>query len=360
MMKKWLLWLAALLLLGLGQAAADGMYIDGRTADRVHLRVSPMADAESLGLFFTGTPVERIAMTDDGWTRVQIGSHAGYVRSEYLAATAAQKFPAYVVDNRTSDWVNLRSGASFEANPVGRLENGDAVRLMGETASGWSYVTAEGRRGYVVTEFLSAAPTGGQADVRASSRVVGVTEAGDYILAVDAGSGQTVYLVSQEEQPLITREDVNFDGYDDLVITTARGATNFYYAFFVWTSGGYVRAGHPGVEGIANYALHPERGMVTSSANAGSAGALYEDCIFTWDGTDLHLIRHAQAANLHEYRTEGTAFVTVMYDRKIDLTVYAYDAEGGMTLIHSEVVDMNRMDTQKLEEMKQRLWEGLR
>lgn len=358
-MKKWLIWLVSLMLLGLGQAAADGMYIDGRTADRVHLRVSPMAEAESLGLFFTGTPVERIAMTDDGWARVQIGSHAGYVRAEYLADAAAQRFPAYVVDNRTSDWVNLRSGASFEADPVGRLENGDAVRLMGETASGWSYVTAEGKRGYVVTEFLAAASVDGQTAVTASVQVVGVTETGDYILAVQPGSGQAIYLVSQEEQPPIIREDVNFDGYEDLVITTARGTTNSFYAFFIWTASGYVRAGHPGVEGIANYALYPERGMVTSSANAGGAGALYEDCIFTWDGTDLHLIRRAQASSYHEYRTEGTAFVTVLYDRKIDLTVYVHDAEGGMTLIHSEIVDMNRMDAQKLEEMKQRLWEGL-
>lgn len=360
MKNRLMLLLMALLLLMVVPALADTQYIDGGTADRVHLRQSPSGGAASLGLYFTGTPVERLATADGGFSRVRIGTETGYVRTEYLSSTAEPACMTCVVDNPTSDWVNLRSGASFQAEPVGRLENGEVVTLMGETASGWSYVQVGGVRGYVVTEFLSAAAYTAAPGMAARTQIVGTTAEGGYIHALDAGDGYTVYFVAAEEDPIVTREDVNFDGRADLVVTTVRGATNFYYEFFVWTGSGYVRAAYPGVEGIANYSLYPELGYVYSSANGGNAGSAYVDCIFRWDGTQLHLVRCARSEGLREYRSEGTAFVSVLHDRKLELNIYDYTAGDGGVLIYSEIIDMNAMDAGKLEEMKQRLWTGLR
>lgn len=360
-------WIAALLLLFVFLSvqtalAAETAYIDGGTADRVHLRQSPSETAASLGLYFTGTPAERLADLSGGWSRVRIGSETGFVRTQYLAGTGHRLFPSYVVDNRTSDWVNLRSGASFEKEPVGCLSNGAAVLLMGETASGWSYVEADGLRGYVVTEFLRT--TGQSAPAAASPSVamktLGTTPDGQFILSCTPANGQTIYLVAQEEQPLCDQLDVNFDGYPDLVVTTIRGATNCFCEFFIWHDGGYVRAAHPGIdEGVANYQLYPAEGWVLSSANNGNAGALYDECLYEWDGTDLKLLRRATAESLREYRSEGATFVTVFHDRKISLTVYDCSGEDSV-LIHSETVDLNGMNTDKLEQMKQRLWTGLR
>ncbi len=347
-------------------AAAETLYIDGGNTDRVHLRASPTLEAGSMGLYFTGVPVERLTTVAGGWSRVRIGDETGYVRTEYLSASVQAAFPSCTVDNSTSDWVNLRSGPSFEADPVGRLNNGTALQLLGETASGWSYVRWGSTRGYVVSDFIAVRATG-TADAGAApetinagaTQIVGTTAQGDYICAYQASSGQTIYFVSMEADPFVTFDDVNFDGREDIVVTTARGATNCYYEFFVWTPGGYVRAEHPGVDGIANYGLYAAGEYVLSSVNAGNAGALYEDCLFTWDGTELHLIRRATSDNLREYRTEGGAFVTVLHDRKIDLTVYGYAADGEVTILHQEVIDMNRMGPELLEEMEQRLWDGL-
>ena len=352
-MKKWLVFFLVTALLLWTAAAAEMLCINGVTADRVHLRATPSETGASLGLYFTGTPAELLEGWVAGWARVRIGAETGYIRTEYLQASAANAMLMYQVDNRTSDWVNLRSGASFEAEAIGRLNNGDVVQLMGETASGWSYVNSGGLRGYVVTEFLSPCR-------ELVSRIVGTTADGGYIHACEAEQGQTIYFVAMEEDPFITREDVNFDGRTDLVVATIRGTTNCYYEFFVWTGSGYVRAEHRGVEGIANYVLHPEKGYVQSSANGGNAGALYEDCLLRWEGNELRLVRRAESQNQHEYRSEGTSFVTVLHDRQAELTVFDYTADGDSTLIYEEIIDLNDMNTDKLNEMKQHLWTGLR
>lgn len=359
-MKKCGILLVVMLLLLAGTAYAQTLVIDGDTADRVHLRAMPSESAPSLGLYFTGAPVEQLGSPEGGWTRVRIGSETGYIRAEYLRRDAAAAFPVCVVDNRTSDWVNLRGGASFEAQPVGRLNNGERLALMGETASGWSYVQYGGLRGYVVTEFLTVQATEEPAAPGMVGSIVGTTADGGYIHAFHADNGQTIYFVAMEAEPFITREDVNFDGYDDLVVTVSRGATNCYYEFFVFTGSGYVRAEHPGVEGIANYVLHPEWGFVSSSANAGNAGALYEDCLLRWEGSDLRLVRRAASQEYREYRPEGNTFVIVMHNRQAELTVYGYTAEGESVLLHEEIIELKYMDADKLNEMKQHLWTGLR
>ncbi|MBQ2953868.1 MAG: hypothetical protein IJE07_09990 [Clostridia bacterium] len=373
------LWMLLLVLLAVaGTACAETMFIDGGAADEVHLRSSPVDSASSLGVYYTGTPVERLTATSGGWSRVRIGSQTGYVRTEHLAGEAQLAFRDCVVNNTTSDWVNLRQEDSFEATVLARLDNGTALQLMGETAVGWGYVLWNGQRGYVVTDFLTAAapaprqtpeastapaatvPAASPAPVAAGSSIVGTTADGGYIHAYDAGNGQTIYFVAMEADPFITLEDVNFDGRADIVVTTIRGATNCYYEFFVWTEAGYIRADHPGVEGIANYILHPQYGYVASSAKAGNAGALYEDCLMRWEGSSLRLVRRSTSEERREYRSEGTSFVIVMHSRQASLTVYAYTAEGDSTLLHEEIVDLNGMDAEMLEEMKQHLWEGLR
>ena len=156
-------------------AGAETMYIDGITVDRVHLRQGPAETTESLGLYFTGTPVERIVSSENGWSRVRIGSASGYVCTQYLSAAEVEPaFPLRIVDNPTSDWVNVRSGASFEAEVLTRLDNENGVELMGETASGWSYVMIGDHRGYIVTDFLSALET---PEPRPATQIIGTTEA---------------------------------------------------------------------------------------------------------------------------------------------------------------------------------------
>ena len=81
-MKKWLLPVLLALLMLMTIAEAEMLVISGGSADRVHLRASQSQEAVSLGMYFTGAQVERLANLSGGWSRVRIGSETGYVLTE--------------------------------------------------------------------------------------------------------------------------------------------------------------------------------------------------------------------------------------------------------------------------------------
>lgn len=138
--------------------------IDGKNADRVHLRVRASASANSMGLYFTGTEVELKSDPDEAWVKVTIGSQTGYMKSEYLYAgndpgSVRSKQPAAVVGNiKAGSWVNLRGEPSLSGSIAGKIYKGDTVTVLGETAGNWYYVEADGLYGYVMSGYLT---TGG-------------------------------------------------------------------------------------------------------------------------------------------------------------------------------------------------------
>ena len=68
-----------------GTAFADTAYVNGMTADRVHLRSMPDRESASLGLFYTGTPVEILSSSKNSqWAEIQIGNVKGYMMLDYL------------------------------------------------------------------------------------------------------------------------------------------------------------------------------------------------------------------------------------------------------------------------------------
>ena len=143
-----------------GGAQAEGVWaaIDGGSADRVHLRAEPSAEAASLGLYFTGTLVACEAAPAAEWTKVVIGAQTGYIKTEFLRWGAAldgvaAKQPLGRV--QASGWVNVRSGPSLVETAVGRLEPGDTVTVQGETATHWYYVATPDAAGYVAAAFIA-------------------------------------------------------------------------------------------------------------------------------------------------------------------------------------------------------------
>ena len=134
--------------------------IDGKDADRVHLRAKPDAGAASYGLYFTGTQVLCHTDPNAAWTYVSIGSEYGYMKSEYLyrgnnASCVVPQQPSATVRNRTGEWVNLRREPSFRADTDGVLYDGDRVTVLGETHDHWYYVSTAGRYGYIGGDFLA-------------------------------------------------------------------------------------------------------------------------------------------------------------------------------------------------------------
>ena len=136
-----------------------------------------------------------------------------------------------------------------------------------------------------------------------------------------APDGQEIYLVADERQePVLHREDVNFDGVEDVVALTRLGASNAFYDFFVWDGRQYVYATSPGQEaGLANYGLDADRGYVWTQANNCMAGLECEYGVYRWQGTELAPVRvlRAETSSRWQDSPDGSYSFAIVYDNRI-------------------------------------------
>jgi len=368
-MKKrlfWLILLASVLLCS--AAAAKTVYIDGRTANRVHLRNAPSQGSESMGLFYTGTEADLDGSTlQDDWVRVRIGAMNGYMMNDYLREDRPSEYmlPGARVQ---SDTLNLRSGPSKDNGVDWVLEEWDRLYILGQCSNEWYYVkTQNGLIGYVMPEYVHL--TGEMISNRnADICKVGMSYNGDSIYSWLAPNEQTLYFTALED-PLIKFEDVNFDGHEDVVIFISRGASNFFTEFFVWDDGQYVYAKHPGLEhGICNYHLYPEYGIVHSDAQNGSAGAEHEDVLLRWEGTDLQVIRRAVSENATEmtWFSDGGGYTMHTDLQNLHVRVWDYTAnvpEGELiyeTIISHQSIESGEAYTRLFAGEQEALWRGIK
>lgn len=145
---------------------------------------------------------------------------------------------------------------------------------------------------------------------------------GGAIYRYTAPDGQEIYLVADERQePVLHREDVNFDGVEDVVALTRLGASNAFYDFFVWDGQQYVYATPDGLSGsgLANYSLDAEKGYVLSHANNGMAGLECEYGVYRWQGTELAPVRvlRAETSSRWQDSTDGSYSFAIVYDNRI-------------------------------------------
>lgn len=162
---------------------------------------------------------------------------------------------------------------------------------------------------------------------------------GGAIYRYTAPDGQEIYLVADERQePVLHREDVNFDGVEDVVALTRLGASNAFYDFFVWDGRQYVYATPPGQEaGLANYGLDADRGYVWTQANNGMAGLECEVGIYRWEGLELKPVRVLKAETRSQWQDspDGSYSFAIVYDTRIlhaAVTDYTADVYEGSVI----------------------------
>ena len=343
-----------------GCACAETAYIDGRTASRVHLRNAPSQQAESMGLFYSGTNVllENSTLQDE-WVRVNIGMLTGFVKREYLSTVQPEQiFPVCRVKSTS---LNMRAEPLKQSEILKVLEHAEQLTIMGQTADGWFYVLDHaGTSGYVMTQYVNL--TGESVD---GTEIRRVGEAcGDlYIFSWCAPNGQTLYFCGRDD-PMVKMEDINFDGREDAVITIIRGASNFFTEFFVYDNGQYVYTSHPGEEnGFCNYRLYPEYGIVRTTSNNGYAGALHEEALYRWEGTQLKCIRRAVSEE-NCVMTDMTDGFSLTYDTNtLNVRVWDYlnNTDDG-ALVYEALIDTDDIwDHQNaFAGEKEALWRGIR
>ena len=135
--------------------------------------------------------------------------------------------------------------------------------------------------------------------------------------------------------------DVNFDGYNDLVIATAIGASNAIYTFYLWDEAARTFVWYEGPL-LWNYALYPEEDCVTSHGTSGWAGLLHEDRVYTWsaDRKELILSRSSVWDTVHdeqfEEREGGFAMIET-YDESTLRESYYDHMTGEITTVENPV-----------------------
>ena len=149
-MKKRAVCLGMLLLMLCGsQAMAQSAVVNNGSdpSSRLNMREQPSRDADSVGQFYTGTPVEIVSDAGGGWSEVTVGggsnSLSGYMMSRYLSTDASSVQEAtkemQVVSPYGTQSVVVRDTPSNSYDAVTMLEVGDEVRVIG-TKGNYYYV----------------------------------------------------------------------------------------------------------------------------------------------------------------------------------------------------------------------------
>ena len=337
----------ALVCLLWGSAWAETMYIDAGNADRAHLRETPSVKSDSMGLYFSGTPVEA-GEEIQGFTRVSIGSENGFIMSQYLKETPEGIDGTLRVGTIKADvsYVNLRSRAEG-AKVIGDVDRSDTVIVMGETAGGWYYVKHGDTTGYMKSSLVRL---GGLAEQHAVLReslifdergreiTVRLYEIGggeyerEYRVCFSrdgkevsaAGFTGDVYeylrgYESDEGSAVMRLTDVNMDGHTDVSVIAYRGATDAQAAHFLYDpeSGGYVHDKRLNVLSWWRCDLYPKTRRMLNYARDGAACGTWT--LYQWRGNVLEeiavgRIRHAER--------DGVLRATVFRGGK---TVYEYE-----------------------------------
>jgi len=121
-----------------------------RTTTGVNLRSSPDSSAGSLRTVSAGTNVEILEHDPAGWSKVQVGSTVGYIRSDFLRVPSGD-LPATF---RATTGVNMRSSPSSNAGSLRTVSAGTNVEVIEHDPAGWSKVTVGDTTGFIRSDFL--------------------------------------------------------------------------------------------------------------------------------------------------------------------------------------------------------------
>lgn len=219
--------LTLLLCLTCAVALADNwgtLTIDGQDADRVHLRGAPSTDAPSLGLYFTGTPVECLSDPSLPWVQVHIGAESGYVKSEYL--TSGGTVSAQPIGVVNTDYVNFREAPSTQSEAIGWLHDGAAVIIYGETVDNWYYAAHGTTHGYIKAEYVTMGEPAATNAPGISGQTTVTIDLEDSVMAYVRAAGCLVYVHATDDDFITVTCDPTLLTLD---ASTARGTNILFF-----------------------------------------------------------------------------------------------------------------------------------
>lgn len=191
-------------------------------------------------------------------------------------------------------------------------------------------------------------------------RVVGVS-GDESIWQFQADNGQSIYFTSREADPFVQYQDINFDGIPDLTILTTRGASNFFHKLFVFSNNHYFPVKLMGYEGDAvNFQLYPKEKLLSTYANNGYAGALFESTLYQWDGTDLYPVRKVTSEEYKEASLQDATYTLITHLDQLHVTFRDYqDGSFNGVKYHEIILSLEDVTAETFDEWMEILWQDL-
>ncbi|MDY3691275.1 MAG: SH3 domain-containing C40 family peptidase [Dysosmobacter sp.] len=172
------------------------------TGSSLRMRAEASTSSEIITTLDKSVAVAILDDTTEGWYQVAYNGKTGYVSADYLLVDQDNVFETYGRVN--GDGVNVRSGASTEAEVLASVNTGTIVTVNG-LVDGWYDVTCQyGTEGYIRSDFLdltkdaTSSTASGSAIVNTAKQYLGTRYS--YGGASPSGfdcSGFTMYVYSQ-------------------------------------------------------------------------------------------------------------------------------------------------------------------
>ena len=122
------------------------------TGSSLRMRAETSTSSEIITTLDKSVAVAILDDTTEGWYQVAYNGKTGYVSADYLLVDQDNVFETYGRVN--GDGVNVRSGASTEAEVLASVNTGTIVTVNG-LVDGWYDVTCQyGTEGYIRSDFL--------------------------------------------------------------------------------------------------------------------------------------------------------------------------------------------------------------
>ena len=172
------------------------------TGSSLRMRAETSTSSEIITTLDKSVAVAILDDTTEGWYQVAYNGKTGYVSADYLLVDQDNVFETYGRVN--GDGVNVRSGASTEAEVLASV-NTDTIVTVNGLVDGWYDVTCQyGTKGYIRSDFLdltkdaTSSTASGSAIVNTANQYLGTRYS--YGGASPSGfdcSGFTMYVYSQ-------------------------------------------------------------------------------------------------------------------------------------------------------------------
>ena len=138
--------------------------------DDVNVRTGPGRDHKSLAKLPKGTALNRLALGDDGWSKVEFNNQHAYVKSSLLteeAPSLPENSPVKPENTEkvtykevketvySTDSVFIRPQPNTASGDLGSLNYGDSIERTAIGDNGWSKVIWDGKTAYAYSKYLS-------------------------------------------------------------------------------------------------------------------------------------------------------------------------------------------------------------